>query len=967
MTEPTRADLDRTATSSPPSPLLEREPELERIRAAIDSALKGAGTTLGIEGPPGIGKSRLVEATTRIARERGLRILAARSSELERRSSWGVARELFGPVVAEAERSGESDPLLAGAAALALPVLETAGREPAAQPDVAGSALHGTYWLTSNLCETSPVMITVDDVQWTDTQSLRLLAYLGRRAADLPLVILLAGRTATGAEAGYIASALEDAEILTPAPLSEAATATILDRTLGEKPGPDLVNGCVEVTGGNPFLVRELSTELRRLGVTAGSDAADRVRAARPEGIRRAVLLRLASLPDDATELALAVAVLDREASLANAATLAGLTEDEAARVADDLGTAAILDRGLPLSFLHPVMRSVVYGDVPTVARRNRLHMRAIETLDRAGADPEIPAAHALAVEAAGSVRVVAVLRAAAAAAISRGTPAGAVTYLRRALDEPPPEEDRATILADLSEVEASTGDPAAPGHADEALTLMPEGARQAALLLKLGRTLYAASRLPEAAATLERGLSLVDPELDPGLHAELSASLLGVSALLRKPDRGQEESRENALSLDPGSSPAGAERQLLAQRALATVFSAGPHSEARSLATRALGDGELLREHGVPLTFTMAVSCLLWSGALDEAERQTQIGLRRARDAGDLLTVAHMTFGLSQPRYWKGRVDDAAADAGTAINAWRDGLEMHLPLACHWRAVSQVELGDFAGAAATLDADPPRPGAAPIYEAFWRMARQRLALARGDFESAARELDRIQRLAAAIPYLYNPVVWPWRSDGGIALGRLGQSERASGLIEEELRIASRYGLARSIGVATRARGLVTGGDRGVELLRQAVSTLEHVPGRIELIRALVDLGAAMRRAGERSAARTVLRRGWDLAHSLNLLALEERTRLELAASGAHVGRPELSGPKALTPSERRVAELAAAGESNRQIAQQLFVSLRTVETHLTHTYRKLEIRSRRELKAALAADTAPGAGDVTA
>ena len=942
------------ADRRPSVPLLEREREVERICDAVRGASGGRGALVSINGPAGIGKSRLLNAFLDEARGAGFEVLLARGGELEQGVSWGVARELFGKIVVDRDAQ-EGRPLLVGAAALAGPALGVQAPDVLpGGPDSAGSALHGLYWLVSNLCERSPVLLAIDDVHWADLPSLRLIGYLGRRVEDLPLVIVVAGRTvAPGPEAELIARALTDAEVLRPAPLSEAAASEVVDRLLASNPDPELVHACHEVTGGNPFLLRELCLELRREGADGRAGGADHVREARPEAIRQAVLLRLSPLARDSRELASAAAVLGREASLANAAELAELSSYDAAEAADSLETAAILARGLPLSFVHPIVRTVVYEAIPP-AHRARLHARAMQVLERSGAQPEAVAAQALAVEGRGEEGVVEVLRAAGREAMSRGAPANAVSYLRRALDEPPPASLRGTLLAELSDAEATAGDMAAVEHVEEALALMPPGPEQAGMLLKLGQILYAASRLPEAAAAFARGLEQVG-ESDGEVRAELWAAYLGVSGLLRPIAIDEIEASGANFHANGDERLTLAQRQMLTQHAVARVFFGHSHEEARSLALRALGEGtEMLGERGVPLTFTMAVSCLFWAGALDEAERYIEMALERARRAGDLPTMAYVMFGRSQPRYWKGMVADAAADAGAAVDAWRDGFEMHLPFAGHWRAVSLVELGDLDGARETLDASSPRAGAAPIYDGFWRAGRQRVALARGDYEAAREELDRIRALAATIPYLHNPTVWPWRSDGALAVHRLGDEGAAAGLVDEELQLARDYGLARPIGTALRAKGLVVGGEEGLELLREAVATLETAAGRIELVRALVDLGAALRRGGERADARSHLRRALELAHGMGARALETRAREELEASGARIGGLDLSGPGSLTPSERRVVELAAAGSTNREIAQQLFVSLRTVETHLTHAYQKLEISSRRELADAL-------------
>lgn len=205
------------------------------------------------------------------------------------------------------------------------------------------------------------------------------------------------------------------------------------------------------------------------------------------------------------------------------------------------------------------------------------------------------------------------------------------------------------------------------------------------------------------------------------------------------------------------------------------------------------------------------------------------------------------------------------------------------------------------------------------------------------------------------IPFLHNPAQFPWRSDAALAAGRLGEQADARRLADEELRLALQFGAPRSIGVPLRTRGLVVGGEKGLEPLRAAVAALEGSPSELELCRALVDLGAAVRRQGRRSEAREPLRRALDMARRLGTRALERRAGEELLASGARPRRRDLSGPDSLTPSERRVAALAAGVMTNREIAQELFVTVKAVQWHLRNIYRKLDIASREGLGTALA------------
>jgi DNA-binding CsgD family transcriptional regulator len=183
----------------------------------------------------------------------------------------------------------------------------------------------------------------------------------------------------------------------------------------------------------------------------------------------------------------------------------------------------------------------------------------------------------------------------------------------------------------------------------------------------------------------------------------------------------------------------------------------------------------------------------------------------------------------------------------------------------------------------------------------------------------------------------------------------LGAQTEARALAAAEVALAESFGGPRTLGTALRAAGLAEGGNRGIELLRQAVRVLERSGARLEHARAMADLGAALRRAGQRAESREILRLALDLAHRCGALALTERTHSELIAAGGRPRRLVLTGLDSLTPSERRVTQLAAAGFSNRDIAQHLFITTRSVEGHLTHAYEKLNITSREQLRAALA------------
>ena len=230
---------------------------------------------------------------------------------------------------------------------------------------------------------------------------------------------------------------------------------------------------------------------------------------------------------------------------------------------------------------------------------------------------------------------------------------------------------------------------------------------------------------------------------------------------------------------------------------------------------------------------------------------------------------------------------------------------------------------------------------------------RARVQLARGDapgalttFLECGEGCDRAK--------IMNPGVLAWRSGAAIAANRSGEVDQARELAEAELRLAHAAGTPRAIGVAKRTAGLVSGGDDAIEQIRGALTVLEGSPARLEHAATLVELGAALRRAGHRKDSREPLKEGLDLATRCGAVAIAERAQTELAAAGARPRRVELTGVESLTPSERRISTMASEGLSNPEIAQALFLTRRTVEMHLTNAYRKLDISSRADLPSAL-------------
>lgn len=933
--------------------LLERDSELAALDERLASACAGIGVLCLIEGPPGIGKSSLLDAASAQAHQRGMRVLRARATELECAYAFGTTRQLFESILLSCSES-ERAALMEGAAAFAWPAV--GALEPSAPPPEAGFAvLHGLYWLVANLASRGPLVLAIDDAHWADEQSLAFVGFLLPRLRELAVALVLAARGSESDRRPMLGRLAAYREGLTvrPAPLSASAVIKLL-RRLSEDPDVEFARACHRAVGGNPLLLEQLVVELRREGVRPHAGAVGCVQQIGPRAAAQSMLYRLGGLPPCAPALARAVAVLGDEAPVRHVANLAGLSLEEAAGAADDLARASVFSADGTLAFVHPIVREAVYRDIGA-HKRAIAHQTAARLLAAEGALPERVASHLLLAEAAGDPQVVEVLRAAADAALRRAAPEAAVTYLRRALAEPPQSTQRIAVLCDLGSAQAMIGDSGASDHLRGALELTQEPVPRARIALDLaGRALLPAGRVQEAAAWLERAMGDLG-EADRELRLAIEATLLNAAILHSEPALPEIESAFEIGDEPRGETPG--ERLLLVQLALRVGFVGESATRCVDLALRALGGGALFTDPTVdPHSRVQAINALGQSGKPDIAHSMCTAMLDGAQRRGSVFDIVAAFIIRSFMAYRLGRLPDAEADARTALSLIADYAAFTLGLSYATAALVNVlvETGEYQAADDALrQVGEPQAQCSGAGMEHLYGARGRLRLAQGRAEEALCDLlERGRRLLSM--GIVNPAWAPWRSGAALAHLALGQRDDALALAGEELRLARRYGAARELSMALRAAGLAEGGSAGIDMLREAVEVAEASPARLEHARALVDLGAALRRAGSRAQSREPLRAGLELAHSCGAHALLERARTELAAAGARPRHAMRTGVNALTASERRVADLAAAGMSNPQIAQALFVTLNTVETHLRHIYQKLAINRRDQLTDAL-------------
>jgi DNA-binding CsgD family transcriptional regulator len=952
------------------SPLLERDSELARLRAALEDAARGRGAVVLVEGEAGLGKSTLLQAGSDLAAGTGFEVLRARGSELERDFPLGVAVQLFEARVRAADESERAE-LFAGSARLAAPLF--AGQSPLVaieQPAPGGGAaadfplLHGLHWLASNLGERKPLLLTVDDAHWSDRLSLRFLLYLAERIAELPVIVLAAARPREpGAEQELLAELIRHpaAVVLEPGALSREAVGRLAGEWFGggQSPEPAFVQACYEVTGGNPLLVRELMAALGEERVPPTDASVQRVHEIGPQPVSRAIYLALRRLGPEATALARAVAILDDGAEYVAAAELADLDLRAAARAAGALEAAGLFaDSGTTLAFAHPILRAAVYEEL-TPSERAHAHHLAARILGDQGPLEQV-AAHLLASRPARGPWAVVTLRRAAAEAGKRGAPDAAVRYLERAIAEPPPDDQLPDVLLELAQVQADAGLPGAAERFERALTVIDDAERRASVLLDLGRTLYGQGRFQEAADAFTRGLEQ-DGERQSELRLELEAGFASAALWVPKWGARALERLAPLISADREPQTLG-ERVVLANLAGLEMMRCEDHVRAIELARRAWGGGAFLAVTTADNPSLSAITgALIPSDAFDEAIVVATAAIEDARRRGSILAFATASYLRAGANLRSGRLDDAIADAEQALEGRRFGWEAYYSAALWVLASALIERGEVDRAAETLElpADVEQRLSSHSTHAPVLKARGSLALTRGDAAQALAHFRRAGELSLNVLGNRNPALLAWQSPAGLALARLGERDEAIALVEEEIALARTFGAPRAIGAALRARGLVEGGAGSVAYLEQAVEVLEGSGAQLELAHALVDLGTALRRTGKRAASRDPLTRGLDLADRSRASALAARAREELVAAGARPRRARLSGPASLTPSERRVAAMAAEGLTNREIAEALFVTRKAVEYHMGNVFRKLDVSSRSQLSEAMADEPA--------
>ena len=930
--------------------LLERAQEVAGLGAAIAEVDGGRGRAVAIEAGAGLGKTRLLQEARRMGEEAGLNVLFARATELERDFPFALVRQLFEAELASLS-SQDRGATLEGATAARTAL----GLEPAdGGTDDPFAVLHGLYWVTAAIAERQPLMLAIDDVHWADSGSLDYVGFLLPRLEELPVLLAMTVRPDEPDPPPSLGRVLLDplGRHLSPAPFSSKATTALLAGELDRQPDPTFAATCHEVSGGNPFLLCELARNLVSQGIEPSAMQTGLVREQAPQRVGHTVLARLARLSPGAGEVAKTLAVLGDGSDLSLLTGMDGSDPEATSEAIDELRASAILDGGVSPRFIHPLVRNAIYADI-SVGQRSRSHLRAAALLRERGASPERIGTQLLATEARGAEATVETLIEAGNQALSSGAPRSAIAYLSRALQEPPPIELRAAVLDPLLTAIARAADQKAFAAAEG--EVLDEWARDPSVRSRWGIQLTMmmafSGRFDEAGSMLREAVEVASSEGDVERAYQLHAQLSTLAAII--PSIPDVTSADNRLEVDPDSPTA----RLVAAMEARAAAAHGTASEVADAAKRALGNnGSIFAEEPEVSAAALVVMALVATDEIESARFGAERALAIAEESGGTPELTRARYLGGFVAWGEGDLIKAEADMRQAVDLAR--LAGLLPLAVVYTGplvevlIERDELDEAEAQLRTVGmVEGEVPALSPA--GMILLMRAHLSFEKGEFERALEDVSAISSEPVKSKMGLGPTAsaCPWTVRGLLALGR---DEEARALVDEMIPWARHFGTSSGVLHVARAAAVSRGGKEGIRLLEGALAGAANSPRRLEVAHALADLGELLRREGRRAEARAPLREAFDLARRCGAARIARRANAELEATGVKVRRYAPIGFESLTPSERRVADLAASGMTNRQIAQSLFVTVKTVEAHLSAAYDKLDISSRRELAMAL-------------
>jgi DNA-binding CsgD family transcriptional regulator len=917
-----------------PDGVIGRENELARLAAFLECMAHGPAAVV-VGGEAGVGKTTLWRAGIEAASDRSFRVLAASPTESETAMSFAALGDLL------ADSVGEILPELPVPQRDALEVALLLAEKKAPVPDqrvVAVAFLSALRVLSAS----GPVLVAVDDIQWLDTASASVVGFAGRRLRGERVGLLLAARTAgaaslpLGLEGALAVGSLVSIRV---GPLTLGALHRVLNERFALVLPRPVLRKLHETTGGNPFYAIELARALKREGLQGEAGRPLPV----PESIGELLRGRIAALSPKTRDALLLVAALSEPRLAVLAAALEG---DPRRTLRPAIEAQVISIDGDRIRFAHPLLASATYESAEEVERREA-HCRLADLVDGI----EERARH-LALSVKGPDESVAlVLERAAADARARGATAAAADLCEQAVRLTPSDlvddlQRRTVAAARYSFIAGDTA--RARVQVEETLRNAREGSVRAEALVVLGLLHRYEGNQPLAAEVL-RG-ALAEPGADERIRADAAQGLASTLFFMREDLEGALTHAALAAEFAARAGSPNLRLEAIAMKGLIEAALGRPGAASTLQAAQQLDDDALVDRVDSSARWAHAY-IKLWT---DEAPSATRL-MRRHRDEavarGHESSMANILTSLALAEYLAGRWEEATRIAEQAHEAALQAGQRHYEgFSLSVRALVRASLGHEAEARADADRALALAGehnaAVARIHSVWALGLLELSLDRPAEAVHVLSRERERLLAAGVG---EPGAVPFVADEIEALVALARVEDAVALLswlEQRGRALNR---GSALAAAGRCRGLLAAArgeiDVALSAFDGALAAHERVPMQFELARTLLALGTVQRRGKKRSAARETLGRALSTFEQLGAALWAEKAGSELARIAGRA-----PGGWGLTPTEYRVAELVAAGLTNREAAARLFLTQKTVEFHLRNIYRKLGVRSRTEL-----------------
>ncbi len=900
--------------------VLERDTETTTLGKLINRAASGSGSLVAIEGPAGIGKTRLLAHVRQLATNSGWRVLDTRCTPMSNTIGFCVLRDWFGTL---AHRAGAGVHPFDGPGRALLELADGNDRS-------IGDLTYAVRWVLEDLTTDQPVLLVVDDLQWADAASVESLDLLANALEQLNCLVVFTVRTGEPVAATEALNRLLAAStVLSPAPLSRDAVAEQV-RAIRPRAGDAEIDAVHHNSGGVPFFVNEL---------ISGNNGT-------PDAVVGSVNGRLSRLNQSATVTARAACLLGAQASVG---MVAALTGHPLAAVADDISTlvnAQILTPlGGHLRATHPLIAEAVLAPM-TAHESSELHQRAASVLVGRGAARVVVATHLLHTLPGNDPDVRARLQEQGELALASSSFELAGSHLTRAIAEGP------VGAAEVDLMSATARALAGQRLLDEALAVWERATELAEddetrdrLRAEAGDALMAAGRHRDAQHTF-------GSRLDPESGKQRLFARMVLAGLLNGVSLDYLRSQVSDVLDNPPVGATQEERLSLAAASVVLTFECHDGDRARELALRAIGSGAMLQDESAEGSMLyLATSVLHWMSAFGEGDAILTSAIDDARSRNSSMAFATASLCRGNIRMHMGMISEALQDLDAALaqrtHGWNAFMAPLLAAMVECR-IARGELDRVADHRDELEELTHAPG---LTGAFATYALADLAAAQADHEQAAHLYAQVGRLVDG--RMDNPAILPWRAGEALSRIRKGQPREAVNLARENVERARAFGAPYAIAQALRTLAAVDAtGDR-VGMLREALAALQQTQAPRLEAQVATDLAGMLlltQGMGDTREPVVLLRRAESYAAFQELRPLGDRVHRILERIGEPVKRSTTESLTSLTVSERRVADLAASGLSNRQIAQQLFVTVKAVEWHLSNVYRKLGIRSRTRL-----------------